>query len=140
MLNAPVVATRLGYSELAGLDLLELFAFIHPARFVVPTPAGLARALELTPPADDAAAPAFLLDAARALLARLAAADWAEREGAWTAAQALARLRWPWSPVLADRIAQPERAERWLFAKLPEWDEAAPRPQPRPVRPSTPHG
>ena len=38
MLNAPMVATRLGYPDLSGLDLLELFAFIHPARFMVPTP------------------------------------------------------------------------------------------------------
>ena len=38
LLNAPLVATRLGYPDLSGLDLLELYAFIHPARFVVPTP------------------------------------------------------------------------------------------------------
>jgi len=44
LLNAPVTATRLGYGELSGLDLLELYAFVHPARFAVPTPAGLARA------------------------------------------------------------------------------------------------
>ena len=29
ILNAPVTASRLGYPELSGLDLLELFAFIH---------------------------------------------------------------------------------------------------------------
>src|SRR3546814_10900897 len=38
---------RLGYPELSGLDLLELWAFVHPARFVVPTPKGFARALNL---------------------------------------------------------------------------------------------
>jgi ATP-dependent DNA helicase DinG len=43
LLNAPLVGQRLGYAELSGLDLLELFAFIHPARFAVPTPAGLSR-------------------------------------------------------------------------------------------------
>ncbi len=41
LLNAPLVGQRLGYPELSGLDLLELFAFLHPARFVVPTAAGL---------------------------------------------------------------------------------------------------
>ena len=45
MLNAPLVAQRLGYAELSGLDLLELFAFVHPARFVVPTAKGLAGVL-----------------------------------------------------------------------------------------------
>ena len=43
ILNAPLVGQRLGYPELSGLDLLELFAFIHPARFAVPTAAGLSR-------------------------------------------------------------------------------------------------
>ena len=42
MLGAPLVATRLGYPDLSGLDLLELFAFVHPAQFMVPTPKGLA--------------------------------------------------------------------------------------------------
>ena len=133
LLNAPMTAARLGYGELSGLDLLELYAFVHPARFAVPTPAGLARALGLDPPADDAGAAPFLLRAAAALLDRLGAADWAEREGAWSSAQALSRLRWPWAAAVADRIAKPERAERWLFSKLPEWEEAPTRAQPRPV-------
>src|SRR5215470_15934053 len=60
MLNAPLVATRLGYPDLSGLDLLELFAFIHPARFVVPTPKGLANALGLAEPAGDDGVPALL--------------------------------------------------------------------------------
>src|SRR5687767_8954843 len=60
LLSAPMTAARLGYGELSGLDLLELSAFVHPARFAVPTPAGLARALGLDPPADDAGAAPFL--------------------------------------------------------------------------------
>ncbi|WP_156680032.1 ATP-dependent DNA helicase [Sphingomonas profundi] len=133
LLNAPVTATRLGYGELSGLDLLELYAFVHPACFAVPTPAGLARALDLPPPGGDAEAAAFLLTVAAALLARLDAADWPEREGAWSSAQALARLRWPWAAAVAQRLRKPDRAERWLFARLPEWEEAPPRPQPRPI-------
>ena len=71
VLNAPLVASRLGYPDLSGLDLLELFAFVHPARFAVPTPHGLAQALDLAPPDSDAAAAAFLRIAAALLLARL---------------------------------------------------------------------
>jgi hypothetical protein len=56
LLNAPLVATRLGYPDLSGLDLLELFAFVHPARFCVPTPKGLAHALGLPEPGSDDAA------------------------------------------------------------------------------------
>src|SRR3954452_2019641 len=94
LLNAPLVAARLGSPELSGLDLLELFAFVHPARFAVPTPKGLARAIGLAPPTDDTGAAGFLLRAAETLLARVEAPDWHEREGAWTSVQSLGRLRW----------------------------------------------
>jgi ATP-dependent DNA helicase DinG len=134
ILNAPLVATRLGYPDLSGLDLLELFAFIHPARFVVPTPKGLAHALELDEPASDDEVPALLQQAAEALLARCGSLDWVEREGAWSALQNLTRQRWPWAPLLSARLHQPERGERWLFARLPEWEDAPERPQPAQVR------
>ncbi len=130
MLNAPLVASRLGYPDLSGLDLLELFAFVHPARFMVPTPKGLAQALGLDEPAGDDGVPALLQAAAGALMAICENADWAEREGAWSALQSLIKLRWPWAGQLAARIARPEKAERWLFSRLPEWDEAPERPQP----------
>jgi ATP-dependent DNA helicase DinG len=133
ILNAPLVATRLGYPDLSGLDLLELFAFIHPARFCVPTPKGLAHALGLPEPGSDDAVPALLQQAAGALLERCESGDWPEREGAWSALQSLARLRWPWAPVLAPHVRKPERAEKWLFASLPEWEEAPERPQPAQV-------
>jgi ATP-dependent DNA helicase DinG len=133
MLNAPLVGQRLGYPELSGLDLLELFAFVHPARFAVPTPKGLAHALGLPAPEGDAEAAPFLLRAAAALLETLGQ-DWPEREGAWASAQALYRLRWPWAPAVAERLRRPERDERWLFSRLPEWEESGGRPQPRTVR------
>jgi ATP-dependent DNA helicase DinG len=133
LLNAPLVATRLGYPDLSGLDLLELFAFVHPARFVVPTPKGLAHALGLSEPASDDAVPALLQQAAGVLLEHCDSEAWAEREGAWSALQSLARLRWPWAQVLGTHVRQPKRAEKWLFSKLPEWQEAPERPQPAQV-------
>ena len=133
LLNAPLVANRLGYPDLSGLDLLEAFAFIHPARFCVPTPRGLAEALSLPEPANDAAVPEMLQRAAGALIAAVGDPEWFEREGAWSALQSLERLRWPWAQVLKPHIAKPERAERWLFAKLPEWEEAGERPAPRQI-------
>ena len=132
LLNAPLAAQRLGYAELSGLDLLELFAFLRPARFMVPTPRGVARTLGLPEPGDDAGVAAFLRDAAQAMLA-IADGDWPEREGAWHAAQSLARLRWTWAPALAQRLARPEKPERWLFSRLPEWVEQPPRTPPRTV-------
>jgi ATP-dependent DNA helicase DinG len=134
LINAPLVAARLDLPEISGLDLLELYAFVHPARFAVPTPAGLARALDLIPPEDDAAAAQYLRLAAGAMLATLGDTAWPEREGAWTAAQALGRLRWPWAGLIAPGIAVPKQAERWLFSKLPQWEDGADRPDPIPVR------
>ncbi|WP_115367583.1 ATP-dependent DNA helicase [Alteripontixanthobacter maritimus] len=133
MLNAPLVATRLGYPDLSGLDLLELFAFVHPAQFCVPTPKGLASALDLAEPVGDDAVPLLLQQAAGVLLARCQRDDWAEREGGWSALQSLIRMRWPWGQVLAPHIRRPDKAERWLFATLPEWEEAPERPQPAQV-------
>jgi ATP-dependent DNA helicase DinG len=133
MLNAPLVGQRLGYPELSGLDLLELFAFVHPARFAVPTPKGMAQALGLAPPETDADAALFLRGAAARLLETLET-HWPEREGAWASAQALWRLRWTWAPLIAQRLKRPERDERWLFSRLPEWEESSARPQPKAVR------
>ncbi len=133
MLNAPLVATRLGYPDLSGLDLLELYAFVHPARFMVPTPKGLAHVLGLAEPEDEAGVPALLQQAAGIMLATCEDPAWPEREGAWSALQSLVKLRWPWATLLSGRIARPEKGERWLFARLPEWEEAPERPQPAQV-------
>ncbi|MHA6334173.1 ATP-dependent DNA helicase [Qipengyuania sp. CAU 1752] len=133
LLNAPLVASRLGYPDLSGLDLLELFAFIHPAKFCVPTPKGLAHALDLDEAKGDQDVPELLQRAAGKLLQTCESPDWAEREGAWSTLQSLARLRWPWAGVLAPHVRKPERAEKWLFSRLPEWEEAPERPQPAQV-------
>src|SRR4051794_4494476 len=133
ILNAPLVGQRLGYPELSGLDLLELFAFLHPARFAVPTPAGLSKALELELPGTEAEAAASLQGIADRLLDVLADPKWSEREGAWTSNATLHRLGWGWAPLIGSRLERPERGERMLFARLKQWEEAADRPPPRTV-------
>lgn len=132
LINAPMVANRLGYPQLSGLDLLELFAFIHPARFAVPTPNGLATALGIAPPAADSDA-GFLGRAAAALFATIDDPKWRERHGAWGVLQSLARHNWSWARLLLRRIARPDPPERSLFTSLPRWEEAAPRAAPRTV-------
>jgi len=133
MLNGPLLGQRLGYPDLSGLDLLELYAFIFPARFVVPTPAGLAKTLGLPEPQQEADIAALYRDAAAQLLDGLDGSDWPEREGAWSGAQALFRLRWPWAGEVSQRLKKPEQAEGWLFSKLEEWEEEPARPAPRSV-------
>ena len=133
ILNAPLVGQRLGYPDLSGLDLLELFAFVHPARFAVPTVAGMCRALGLEPPCGEAEAAWALRAIADQLLGVLAEPDWPQREGAWTSAQSLARMGWGWASMVAPRIERPERGERMLFSRLAQWEESAERPPPRTV-------
>ncbi len=133
ILNAPLVGQRLGYADVSGLDLLELFAFIFPARFAVPTVSGLARAVGLAPPAGDAEAAATLISIGESLLQTLSDPDWPEREGAWTANATLYRLGWSWAPFIGQRLAKPERGERMLFSRLQQWDEQAERPQPKTI-------
>ncbi len=132
MINAPVTASRLGYPELSGLDLLELFAFVHPARFAVPTPRGLAEALGIDGPGGEADT-AFLVRAARALLGTLVDPGWTARRGAHGVFAGLARHRWPWAGLVRPLLKAPETPERSLFTALPRWEEGAPREAPRPV-------
>ncbi|MFC3712484.1 ATP-dependent DNA helicase [Sphingoaurantiacus capsulatus] len=133
LLNAPLTASRLGYPELSGMDLLELYAFVHPASFAVPTPRGLAKALGLEAPRGEEAEARFLQAAAAKLLATLGSPNWAERYGAHAAASSLNRLRWSWGTEVAARVARPEKPERGLFQALPKWEDSAPRPKPRDV-------
>src|SRR3546814_19852487 len=53
--------------------------------------------------------------------------------GAWDSAQALLRARWPWAQPVLERLKKPNKPERWLFSRLPEWEEGAPRPPARTV-------
>lgn len=134
LLNAPLTGQRLGYPEVSGLDLLELFAFVYPARFVVPTVAGFAAFLKLVTPADDAAAASLLPSIGERLLSVLEEGDWTEREGAWTSNATLHRLGWGWAGLVGQRLRRPERGERILFSRLEQWEEAGDRPPPRTIR------
>src|SRR5215469_3009084 len=69
--HGPATARRLDMSAFPALDLLELFAFVYPARFCVPTPRGLAAALGLPPPRSPSEACVTLATTARGLLEKL---------------------------------------------------------------------
>src|SRR5436190_996735 len=69
--HGPATARRLGVERFAAYDLLELFAFVRPARFCLPTPRGLAEALGLPAPRSLEDEVVTLHGAMRALLAEL---------------------------------------------------------------------
>ena len=69
--NSRATASRLNCKPFLGFDLLELFAFVKPAQFCVPTPHGIARALNMPITESGVDAALVLLDATEALLEEL---------------------------------------------------------------------
>ena len=127
-------ATRLGIDPFPAFDLLELFAFVRPARFCAPTPRGLAQALDLGDPHSLEAQAVALGRVADRLLAELAAREGgngAALSTAWTMAQA----GWPWGPAVLQALGfgkaetAPRRAAGYqVWEGLSEWSEHAPEP------------
>ena len=130
--HARNVARRLGGRTFAALDLLELFAFVLPARFCLPSPRGLARALALELPAGLEDEALLLHRAAAWLLGRLAD-DFPDRQRAARIAMTMARARWPWGPAVIAALGVEEagRGSGYdVWNKLPAWQEQAPLPAP----------
>ena len=142
--HARAVARRLDLAGFAALDVLELFAFVRPARFCVPTPRGIAAALGLAPPRTMADACVALIDAARALLQELQADNNIETRAL---AEIAERAGWGWGPAVLAALPPAETARRAVprrqaaglrvWQNLPEWQERAPPPPPgnEPVSP-----
>lgn len=132
----PGVARRLSLQRFEALDALELFAFVRPARFCLPTPAGIAQALGLPAPGALEDAALALLRAVRGLLAELAN----EGGDAWlvSSARGLAASGWIWAPYALRALGVDEadagpdaiREGLAIWERLPEWDERAPPPPP----------
>lgn len=143
------VARRLGLAPaFAAFDVLELFAFVRPAQFCVPTPGGLARALRL-PAARGAAGDASALrDGTLRLLQDLSAVhdkDRAQHTEARAIATLMARGGWPWAEAAlaalgpVGRPASAGTAERGppessdgiaVWRRLPRWQDLPPPPPP----------
>jgi ATP-dependent DNA helicase DinG len=135
LVHAPATLKRLGNPSIPVLDLLELFAFVLPAQSAAPTPAGLARALDMEVPGSLDSAAIALGEMAGALLARLAAGKDlpANRDAAGLAAR-MGAAGWGWAPyvlaALGAPAAKPDGMALRLWKRLPEWEDEAPRPPP----------
>ena len=123
--HARDLARRLGKEPAGALDLLELFAFAHPARFCLPTPCGLAQALDLPLPGTREAEARSLIAAAAALLAGLDPD--AETRGI---ARAMAEGGWSWGAAvlaaLGDSNSRPPGPGLDVWTRLPDWEERPP--------------
>ena len=137
LVHAPATARRLDLPRFdETFDLLELFAFAMPATLAAPTPRGLAMALDLPVPADDATACAQLMDMAEHLLRYLSQrrATQLNRDAGMLVAKLADAVRWPWAePVLAALGAGGVRASMdpyKAWRRLPEWEDDGPPPPP----------
>ncbi|TCS63574.1 ATP-dependent DNA helicase [Varunaivibrio sulfuroxidans] len=133
-------AKRLDLETIHVLDVLELFAFVRPARFCLPTARGVAQELDLPIPATMAREAESLLGSAAALLGQLAEdAPLLGRDLAPTA-WAMKQGGWPWADyVLAALGVDPGRDTPHtrnllegfrVWNKLKEWEERPPEGPP----------
>ena len=133
LIHAPATFRRLALRQSPALDLLELYAFIHPAKPVPPTPRGLALALDLPPPKSLEDAAATLHDIADTLLNHLRIARQLplHAHAAGLAAR-MGRAGWLWAPAILAGLADPSTSLEHFHAyrRLPEWEEQAPPPPP----------
>ncbi len=136
LVHAPATLRRIGAPRLRAYDLLELFAFVRPARFCLPTPRGLVLAMGLGAPSDPAACAVALLEAARRLLVELASPESPPDPDRLPIARLMARGSWPWGKAVLAALGDEPGAytshvssgalEVWT--RLPEWSEHAPEP------------
>ncbi len=142
VVHAPATFRRLGLKAGApALDVLELFAFVLPARGAAPTPRGLALALDMKLPESIEDAAAALPDIAEALLLRLrAAASVPLNQFAAGIADRMGRAGWLWGPAIRAALPQAVTGLDGFrpWRRLPEWEETAPPPPPssHPVAPA----
>lgn len=127
-----------GRSLYPGLyDVLELFAFVRPAQFCVPTPAGLAQQVGLSAPTNSEEAALTLHLITKALLSELQNPAYPDREETVRMAKALMDTGWPWAPLvtsalgdLAPNSVAAARARLDIWSHLEEWEDQPPPPPP----------
>jgi len=140
--HGPVTAGRLGVDPFEAFDVLELFAFVCPGTFTIPTPKGLAEAVDLPAPKSVAEEASNLRQVVLELLSRLGQLS---PRNLINVAWAMARGGWVWAPAVLAALG--EEAEDKMrapgsgldvWSHLQEWSEHAPSTPPgsEPVSPA----
>lgn len=144
--NAPRLAATLGMKRFQAYDVLELFAFIHPGKFAVPTPRGIAKSLHLLEPATAEDQCLTLCDSIRHLLVDMTAEGRAEKSDPAALAAMMGLMGtvnleqggWPWAPTILAALGRSDtpptrveiKAAMRIWDKLPEWSIHAPEASP----------
>lgn len=137
--HVPYTQGKLGVENLAAFDVLELFAFVHPAKFCVPTPQGLCRALGLSIPETPEDYPPALIDITKALLTDLQNDFWQAKANLVDIAGVMGMngRGWRWTPFIFAALGQTYNEKETVISKtalnvwkhLTEWAEEAPEGQ-----------
>ncbi|UTW55495.1 ATP-dependent DNA helicase [Kordiimonas sp. SCSIO 12610] len=136
LINRVLTAKRLGLPRIIAFDVLELYAFVRPARFCLPTLSGLLNALTLndTIESDDDACLA-IQKAAERLLDDICSETYRYREGAVSVATMMAKAGWPWGVYVLSAFAETkgantkrERDGLAVWHLLEEWEDNIPPP------------
>ena len=144
--NGLQLAARLGMERFHSYDVLELFAFIRPGKFAVPTPRGIARALNLFEPETPEDQCLGLRDSIRHLLVDLTAPGREEKSDPAALAAMMGLMGvvnieqggWPWTPTILAALGRTEtpptrsdiKTAMRIWDKLPEWSMHGPEPAP----------
>ncbi|MEO8560091.1 MAG: ATP-dependent DNA helicase [Rhodospirillales bacterium] len=137
--HGPAVFARLGVEGFPVRDLLELFAFVRPAKFCLPTPRGLAAALDLPQPSNGEDEASALCSSAAVLLDELA--DLRRDPAVLALARLMRRGGWSWSEDISRALdlgeAQTPSGGLDIWRNLPQWEESGPESPPgtQPVDP-----
>ena len=135
--HAPLQATRLNCAPFRAFDILELFAFARPATFCLPTPHGVAAALDIAEPNDRISETLALLTATQSLLLELSRSR--DNPTLQRIAHTMASAGWSWGGPVANALgigandpgtARTRAASMGLdvWNRLPHWEEEAPLP------------
>lgn len=123
--------SRLGVKPFPVYDVLELYAFVRPAQFTLPTPRGVAQVLGLALPDNQDQEAQSLRQSAHVLMSELAdkkmdsdveSIAWSMHSGGWLWAEmviaALGGKGRPHGSKITSGLA--------VWDKLPEWDDRPP--------------
>lgn len=137
--HAPYTHHKLGHDRLPMMDILELYAFVHPTRFAVPTPHGMCKSLQIDYPDDFIDMPLSLLECVTTLLADLSERKDKEKIANIARVMGLNGKGWVWTSYVFKALGlvydeketiTSSRNLLNVWKDLPEWAEDSPLPPP----------
>ena len=125
--HGPATARRLELDHFPSFDLLELFAFVRPAQFCVPTIRGLTSATGQSLPNELIAQVQALFGILRLLLAELDRPDYPDASFAAGIAKRMAAEGWLWGESVVAALGDRRPSGDYnVWSQLSEWVERAP--------------